>query len=379
MSKKMLRILFCGDVMPGGVLPYQNQYISPDLHAYMQGFDLRIGTLECAIGTNLSPAPEKLKENGGNNNVCFARDEDFFRVKELGFNVMSLGNNHSFDLGEEGLRNTIRHLQDNNISYMGAGMNKQEAAEPCVIEHCGVTICIIACCISGLSPKSLIVATEKTYGVYQPTIEELVSQIKSYYGKYDKIIVMPHWGEEHVFLPPYKCVLYSRKMINAGADAVIGSHSHVLSSNITYKRKPIYFGLGNYLNPDKCLTPPRPFFYPDSADELKSMPRCINYPRSVRQKTILVSSEDARIGMGLEVDLTKEKIKTRRFLVHNGNDNVLRFYKKDSSIKNFLLDTILIPILNLNTQPWLYRFTQPFLWRISISRLNKLGDFRKDV
>jgi len=88
--------------MPGGVLPYQNQYISSNLFAYMRVLDLRVGTLECAIGTDLPPAHEKLKENGGNNNVCIASGGNFFRIKELGFNIMSLGNNHSLDLGEEG-------------------------------------------------------------------------------------------------------------------------------------------------------------------------------------------------------------------------------------------------------------------------------------
>ena len=106
-----MKILFCGDVMPGGVLPYQDVFLDNTLKVYLNSFDLRVGTLECAIGTNLQPAPEKLKENGGNNNICFARDEDFYRIKELGFDLMSLGNNHSFDLGEEGLINTIRLLQ----------------------------------------------------------------------------------------------------------------------------------------------------------------------------------------------------------------------------------------------------------------------------
>ena len=141
-----MRILFCGDIMPGGVLPYQDKYIDESLRAYLKAFDLRVGTLECAIGTNIPPAPEKLKENGGNNNVCFARDEDFFRVKNFGFDIMSLGNNHSFDLGEEGLKNTISHLQKNGIAYFGAGKNLEEASAPAVIQKQGQTLCFIGCC-----------------------------------------------------------------------------------------------------------------------------------------------------------------------------------------------------------------------------------------
>ena len=77
-----MKLLFCGDVMPGGVLPYQKEYITSELRDFMAGFDARIGTLEAAIGTNLPFDP--IKENG-RQNIVYARDEDFYRVKELGF------------------------------------------------------------------------------------------------------------------------------------------------------------------------------------------------------------------------------------------------------------------------------------------------------
>lgn len=366
--------------MPGGVLPYQSNYIDKKTKDYMDGFDLRVGTLECAIGTNLPPAPEKLKENGGNNNVCFARDEDFFRVKELGFNALSLGNNHSFDLGEEGLRNTIRHCHENGITCFGAGMNIAEASAPAIITLQGLSLCLIGCCIKGLSPISLISATKGSYGVYQPTIGELVSQIKSLRGKYDKLIVMPHWGEEHVLLPPYKCVDYAQMMIKAGADGVFGSHSHRVSSNITYNGKPIYFGLGNYLYPDNCLTPPRPFYYPESAEELKSMHCCINYPKSVSQNTLLTWSEDSRVGVAAEVTINADIIKVKRTLVRMGNDNVLRLLADDSKLKNLLLGGVRIPFANLLSWPSIYKYTHRLTWKVAahINRRN-LGDFRKEV
>ena len=103
----MVKILAVGDIMPGGVLPYQDKYITSDLLKYMKGFDFRIGTLEAAIGSNLSYDPVKMS---GRQNIIYARDEDFFRVKEMGFDVVSLANNHVWDLGEEGLRNTIKIL-----------------------------------------------------------------------------------------------------------------------------------------------------------------------------------------------------------------------------------------------------------------------------
>ena len=188
--RESTKVLFCGDIMPGGVLPYQESYIEPELSKYLASFDYRVGTLECAIGTNIPPASEKLIENGGNNNICFARDEDFFRLKEMGFNAFSLGNNHCFDLGEEGLKNTIRHLEDNGIGYFGAGMNKKEASLPYVVNIGRHEVAFIGCCIKGIAPNSIIAATENSYGVYQPSIDELLEQIKTLKGKYDNLIIV---------------------------------------------------------------------------------------------------------------------------------------------------------------------------------------------
>ena len=56
----MVIILVVGDIMPGGVLPYQDKYITSDLLKYMKGFDFRIGTLESTIGSNLSYDPVKM-------------------------------------------------------------------------------------------------------------------------------------------------------------------------------------------------------------------------------------------------------------------------------------------------------------------------------
>ena len=100
-----MRIFIGGDIMPGGVLPYQETYIDEGLKAMLSQYDFRVGTLECAIGDGLPFDDEKIK---GRANIIYARTEDLSRVKELGFDVVSLANNHVFDLGVEGLRNTMQ-------------------------------------------------------------------------------------------------------------------------------------------------------------------------------------------------------------------------------------------------------------------------------
>ena len=104
-----MKLLFCGDIMPGGVLSYQREYIKKEVKDYLKTFDLRISTLEAAIGTGISYDQTKMN---GRMNIVYARNEDFFRVVDMGFDVVSLANNHVFDLGEEGLRNTIDILRN---------------------------------------------------------------------------------------------------------------------------------------------------------------------------------------------------------------------------------------------------------------------------
>ena len=359
-------------------MPYQDKYINKELLLYMQGFDLRIGTLECAIGTNLPPAPDKLKKNGGNDNICYARDEDFKRIVDMGFSAMSLGNNHAFDLGEDGLKNTIEHLQANGIGFFGAGMNVSEASKPYIVSCDGKTLGLIGCCIKGCPPRTLIVASENSYGVYQPTIEELEIQIKELKGRCDYILIMPHWGEEHVKIPHPKIAAYARRMIDAGADAVLGSHTHCISPIVSYKKKCICFSMGNFLDPDKCLTPPRPFYYPENKEEVDSLPKCVNYPWSVKQPTLCVSGKDTRIGWTIMISfLGGLDIKCQ--LVHLDNNNVLGWYRNYSRLRDCIIKHFVSPFLGQMTKLGaLYRFIYKLDF-IFERKVKDLGDFRKNI
>ena len=363
--------------MPGGVLSYQKDYKSDNLTSYLKGFDFRVGTLECAIGTDIPFEPLKLSENGGNDNVCYARDEDFFRLKELGLDAVSLANNHAFDLGREGLMHTISLLNNKGIVSFGAGMTLDEAAKPYIFDFGEYKIALIGCCIRGISPINVIAATNDSYGVYQPSIEELINQIKEIKASCDFVFILPHWGEEHVLFPPYKNVKYSQLMIDAGADGVFGSHSHCISTNIKYNGKDIFFGLGNFLYPDFCMMPPRPFYYPSSEEELMGLDKCINYPKSIKKTTLSVWSNDSRLGMCAEVDIDKQNVNTHKKLVRISNDNILMLNKEYSKVSDIVYRLIKQPTYNLLTRPSIYKVLHKGIMYVSKRKLRYLGDFRK--
>lgn len=324
-----MNLFFCGDIMPGGVLPYQNSYISQGLLQFMQGFDLRIGTLECAIGTGIPYDKSKME---GYKNIVYARDEDFYRLCEMNINVVSLANNHVFDLGEEGLKNTIKILEENNIAYVGAGMNLERASRPAVIRIQGKTIALLAACMYGNEYLGYIeLAGDNKSGVNPLNIDTLCKDIVSAKEKYDYVFVMPHWGREHDLFPMNESVTMARTMIEAGADGVFGSHAHVPQPRITYKGKPICFGMGNFLFPDFYLYPPRPVWYPNKDFDLSSIQIQHGYPDYVTEPSRATWGRMERIGEMVLCNIANG-IKTSLRLVQMSENNTLSFCSNSKKV-----------------------------------------------
>lgn len=320
-----MTVLFCGDFVPGGILHYQDNCVDSHLLDYIGCIDFRICTLECAIGTNI-PYDEAKKNS--TNAIVYSTDDDFKRIKEFGFNIVSLANNHITDLGKEGLVNTIQLLDQNGILHFGAGLNIEDAKKPLVIIKDELTIAFIGCLFKGVAPTIFHAADINEYGVYQTDIETIVSDIKLAKETYDKVIIMPHWAQEYNYMPPPYCYDYAKRMIDAGADAIIGSHPHIVNPHLKYKGKDIYFSLGNYLFPDICMEVPRPMYYPKEYQEISELPRVWAYPTRINQPSVAVWPKRSRVGMTVELsfDGKNSNFASNYSFVSLGVDNILRQY-----------------------------------------------------
>lgn len=322
MKKAVGSILFCGDIMPGGVLPYQQRYVSTSVLNYLSSTDIRIGTLEAAIGDDFPYDTVKMADRC---NIIYARKQDFWRVKDLDINVVSLANNHVFDLGYEGFLNTIKVLEENNVRYCGAGRNVEEASRPVVVTLSGKTIAIYACCMYGSKYIGYVpIASRNSYGVNPLDIDRVVRDIQSAVKKYDKVIVMPHWGKEYTPCPLEECVNMAYRMIDAGADAVIGSHTHSVQPVIKYRGKVIAFSLGNFLFPDFYMEPPRPIWYPDSLASVEQVESVIGYPFPIEKPLKQVWHPNARVGLTIKLTFDeKKKMNYKKLYTSLGKNNVL--------------------------------------------------------
>lgn len=328
-----MKLFFCGDIMPGGVLPYQNNYITEELKGYMQSFDFRIGTLEAAIGTNLPYDPVKMV---GRQNIIYARDEDFFRVKEMGFDLVSLANNHVLDLGKEGLKNTIINLDNAGIKHIGGDMDDVTAAKPVILSKDGISVAIFAYCLGPQYLGYVEFAGKNKAGTNPFEIVRVLDEIKNAKEKYDHVIVMPHWGREYRIEPIGECIMYAQQMIRAGADAVLGSHPHVVQPCIKYKHGFICFSMGNFLFPDFYMFPPRPIWYPDSSVDLSGIEDTYNYPFPIEKPLRRVWKNISRYGCVADVTIEKDSLNVTYRYVQLSHDNVVGLCDLDSDLKESL-------------------------------------------
>ncbi|MBP3962101.1 CapA family protein [Paenibacillus lignilyticus] len=175
-------------------------------------------------------------------------------LKAAGIDVVNLANNHTLDQGEEGLLDTIAHLDEAGIPNMGAGRDELEAFKPVLLEAKGISVAYLG--LTRVVPVGSWKATKDHAGLaetYDST--RAVAAIKQAKKQADIVVVMVHWGIEREDLPNNDQKRLAHEYIDAGADLVIGSHPHVLQGFESYKGKWIAYSLGNFIfsgmTPDK--------------------------------------------------------------------------------------------------------------------------------
>ncbi len=197
-----------------------------------------------------------------NNEFCFstrgqqAADKQYtFRVdpsyvsilNDLGVDIAGLANNHVLDYGHEALTDTFTTLSDAGIDYTGAGNSLEEASKLIIkTDAAGRTYGFLAAShVIPVAGWNVLNSQPGEFCFYDET--DLLNAITEARSQVDYLFVMVHWGVEHTTeLTDYQPD-DAYKMIDAGADAVIGMHSHCLQPVEYYSGKPIFYSLGNFI------------------------------------------------------------------------------------------------------------------------------------
>lgn len=354
----MTTIIAVGDIMPGGLLNGTDaSFVSAEVMDLLRRADIRVGTLETAIGNEPSFYSEKMSRRA---DVIYAMDDDLQRLKELGINIVSLANNHFFDLGPEGAAHTIQLLDELGIRHCGAGKNIEEARKPVVIEHDGKTFAFIAFCdwrdeTVGWCPF----ATETKMGVNPMYDDYVVGQIKKLKLLYDYVAVIPHWGKEHTFITTRHVYRMAKKMLKAGADMIFGGHTHRIQPVVRFRNSVTAYSMGNFFFPDRLIVKPRSTYYPDRAIDINNLPVTDGYP-FVEETTLKKWKPLARIGEVVVVNWNKGLVDVKTNYVKLNDDNMLDAYMPPNHIR-----------IILGWQKLLLRFSPYYAYEFVLNMLRK--------
>jgi len=180
---------------------------------------------------------------------CFVSPPSFASYMKAGnLTVASLANNHILDGGEIGIEETRMALEENGIHYVGAGSNASEACQSLLLTVKGVKIGFLA---YNLINELVFSAKEDSPGAASFVACNVTDSIYSLREKADVVIVVLHWGTSWTQEVAASQILRADQMFQAGADIVIGHHSHMLQAVRVYEDKLTIFSLGNFmLRPD---------------------------------------------------------------------------------------------------------------------------------
>ena len=223
-------ILLSGDIMlDRGVedLIKQNSIYYPfqKISHFLRGIDIVFGNLEGPIVKN---PPELL-----DNSLKFAFNLDVMKaISWCNFNLFSLANNHTLDMGKEGLEETKRWLRKYRVAFVGdplfGNLNDQD--------------------FSFSTDKIIFLAFNQIFP-YIDKEEKIIKTIKTVksLNPDNFLIVSTHWGEEYKLINSSAQQKLAHQLIEVGADLIIGHHPHVVQNIEKYQGKLIFYSLGNFI------------------------------------------------------------------------------------------------------------------------------------
>ena len=220
--------------------------ISPELIEIMQAADVMCLNNEFTYSTTGSKLEGKLYH--------FRAHPDRVNVlNELGVDVVQLNNNHVYDFGKQAMLDTLDTLTNAGIDYFGAGRNLEEAMAPVYYTLDEKVVALVGASRAEKNEKTPQ-ATETEPGILRCYDTELFLQaIEEADANADFVIAVVHWGTEYSYDLEEVQITTGKEYLDAGADVIIGGHSHCLQGMEFYDGKPIVYSLGNYWFNDKTL------------------------------------------------------------------------------------------------------------------------------
>ncbi|MCZ7393346.1 MAG: CapA family protein [Candidatus Methanoperedens sp.] len=207
------------------------EYIFDNVSDVLKKADITFGNLESVLSD--------IGIDYGNYNTIQLRgaETSVNGLLHAGFDVLSIANNHILEHGENSLIRTKKLLSDNGILAVGVSENKRKSREPVIFVRNGISFGFLAYCL--VRDKTAYCSVEDS--------QDMISDIRKAKDNIDILIVSLHWGKEFVRKPSPEQFSLAHRIIDAGANLVLGHHPHVLQGVETYNEGMIVYSLGNFV------------------------------------------------------------------------------------------------------------------------------------
>jgi poly-gamma-glutamate capsule biosynthesis protein CapA/YwtB (metallophosphatase superfamily) len=225
-----------GTIIAGSGVDYPFKNVA----GILSSVDIAVGNLECALSS-------RGKAVSGKEFTFRGVPECGPALRRAGFDALSIANNHSKDFGAEALEDTAEILEQSGIIFAGAGSNSTASYQPKIsrIRETETAFAFVA--FSDVVPPGFA-ATKNAVGVASARNDsKMLGAIEDVKAKAEFIIVSVHWGKELSTIPSARQTALAHRLIDLGADLVVGHHPHVVQGFEVYKGKLIAYSLGNFV------------------------------------------------------------------------------------------------------------------------------------
>ncbi len=252
----MITLAMAGDVMLGrGVAEALRHHMRPeepwgDVMPLLDAADLRIINLECAITDNERPWTRTPK-------VFHFRTQPSATetLREARIDACSLANNHTLDFEEQGLLDTLKHLDASGIRHAGAGRNREEAAEPAILAVPADHARRVGLLAFTDNEPPFAAGIDRPGTNYLPVslepdvlrrVERAVAAVREV--GVGTVIFSNHWGPNMMQRPKEIFRQFARAVIDRGADIYYGHSAHIFQGVEIYRGKPILYDTGDFID-----------------------------------------------------------------------------------------------------------------------------------
>lgn len=189
------------------------------------------------------------KELGLSTYPAFNSPQEFGdNMLSLGFNLVSLANNHTLDRGEKAVKSSLAYWKDKPALTAGSYESFQTRNAPKILEKNGIKYALLA---YTYGTNGIPVPKGKEYLVNVYTKAMLENDIRAIREQVDLLIVSMHWGIEYEFEPSAEQKKYARLLADLGVDLVIGTHPHVVQPVEYIGDTLVFYSLGNLISAQK--------------------------------------------------------------------------------------------------------------------------------